>query len=631
MLNIRQYSHFFALFLLISSCSVRADVQALLQMVDYMGVDYPAAVEGGQVVNEFEYAEMVEFAERITDEVNQLGASPALEDLKGISSELSDAVMSKAQPFMIAEQTQAIRRLLMSNYDIELTPRLAPDLARAEQLYMDQCASCHGETGRGDGLISANMEPEPTDFHDLERAMQRSVFGLYNTITLGVEGTSMTAWPNLDDDERWALAFYVGSMIEDQDMIDNGQQAWGSEPISLTEAVTLSPAEMSRVRESGDALALWVRKFPENLFAGQDSPLNMARTLLATSLQSYFDGNQRDARDQSITAYLEGFELIEAPLRNVDADLMFRAEAAMINYRQGIAAGIAAEDLQVLYDNAFKLLDETEAALSGDALSPSVAFTGSLIILLREGLEIILVLAAIFTFLIKSDRHDALKYVHAGWIAALVAGVGTWAVSSYLFTISGATREITEGLTALIAAAILMYVGFWMHRNANAKRWAAYIKSQLEQALDAKTLWTLALVSFLAVYREIFEIILFYQALWAQVQVEAHSAVFYGAGLAIVMLVLTTWVIYKFGMKLPLSTFFNVSAVLLVALAFIFAGKGIAALQEAGSIAITTIPGPTIELLGIYPNAQSLGLQAVVLVLTFVVIFYEKFLYKSEA
>ncbi len=303
---------------------------------------------------------------------------------------------------------------------------------------------------------------------------------------------------------------------------------------------------------------------------------------------------------------------------------MRRAEAAMIGYRQAIAGGVTPEELQALYDNVINLLNESDAALSGDALSPSVAFTGSLIILLREGLEIILVLAAIFTFLVKSERQDALKYVHAGWIAALVAGVGTWAVSSYLFTISGATREITEGVTALIAAAILMYVGFWMHRNANAKRWAAYIKSQLEQALDAKTLWTLAIVSFLAVYREIFEIILFYQALWAQVNADAHSAVFYGAGLAIVMLVLTTWVIYKFGMKLPLSTFFNVSAVLLVLLAFIFAGKGIAALQEAGRIASTPIPGPTIDLLGIYPNVQALGLQAVVIILTLVVIFYEK-------
>jgi high-affinity iron transporter len=624
MLNIRQFSHFFALFLLITSCSVRADVQALLQMVDYMGVDYPSAVEGGQIVNEFEYAEMVEFAERILGEINQLEPSPALDDLIGISSELSDAVMSKAQPFMIAAQTQALRRLLMSNYDIELTPRLAPDLARAEQLYMDQCASCHGESGRGDGPISANMEPAPTDFHDLERAMQRSVFGLYNTITLGVEGTSMTAWPNLDDDDRWGLAFYVGSLIEDQDMISNGEQAWNTQALDLTEAVTLSPSELTRGRENGDALAFWIRKFPENLFAGQDSPLNVSRELLAASLQSYFDGNQRDAQEHAITAYLEGFELIEAPLSNVDADLMRRAEAAMIGYRQAIAGGVTPEELQSLYDNVINLLNESDAALSGDALSPSVAFTGSLIILLREGLEIILVLAAIFTFLVKSERQDALKYVHAGWIAALVAGVGTWAVSSYLFTISGATREITEGVTALIAAAILMYVGFWMHRNANAKRWAAYIKSQLEQALDAKTLWTLAIVSFLAVYREIFEIILFYQALWAQVNADAHSAVFYGAGLAIVMLVLTTWVIYKFGMKLPLSTFFNVSAVLLVLLAFIFAGKGIAALQEAGRIASTPVPGPTIDLLGIYPNVQALGLQAVVIILTLVVIFYEK-------
>ena len=232
-------------------------------------------------------------------------------------------------------------------------------------------------------------------------------------------------------------------------------------------------------------------------------------------------------------------------------------------------------------------------------------------------------LAAIITFLVKSGRGDALIYVHAGWAIALIAGVGTWAVSNYMFTISGATREITEGITALVAAAILLYVGFWMHRNASAHRWSEYLKSQLQSALDTRTLWTLAVVSFLAVYREIFEIILFYQALWAQVNIDAHSAVFYGAGLAFALLMLTTWLIYKFGMRLPLKLFFTVSAIIMILLAFIFTGKGIAALQEAGSLAASPVPFPRIEMLGIYPNAQSLILQAIVILLAVAVFYYD--------
>ncbi len=603
---------------------VQADVQTLLQLVDYMGVDYAGAVENGQVVNEFEYTEMGEFAGRIQTEISQLEQTAASPELNTLSQQLATAVTAMADPSVIAGLTQTIRELLMTNYNIVLTPKGIPDLARAQQLYSENCVSCHGETGMGDGVAAVGMEPAPTDFHDKDRARQRSLFGLYNTITLGVGGTPMLARPDLSDMDRWALAFYVGGLFADEQLLQSGATAWEQNPLSLIDAVTLSPAELGQMHPQGEALAAWVRHNPDLLFSGKSDPLQLSREFLGNSLQLYRDGKTSEAQDAAVTAYLEGFELIEAPLSNIDSELMMRAEGAMMAYRNAIAQRVSPDQLQTRYDEAIALLDESAAALAGASLSPSVAFSASLIILLREGLEIILVLAAIITFLIKSDRADALKFVHVGWIAALIAGIGTWAISAYVFTISGATREMTEGYTALFAAAILLYVGYWMHRNANAKRWAQYLQSQVKAALTKRTLWTLALVSFLAVYREIFEIILFYHALWAQVNADAHASVLSGAVLALVLLALTTWLIYKFGMRLPLKQFFSTTAILLVTLAFIFAGKGIAALQEAGTLSISPVPGPTIELLGIYPNAQSLMLQAVVVLLAVGVYFYDK-------
>ena len=99
-------------------------------------------------------------------------------------------------------------------------------------------------------------------------------------------------------------------------------------------------------------------------------------------------------------------------------------------------------------------------------LPTSATFLSALVILLREGLEVILVLAAIFALLIKGQRRDALPYVHAGWIAALALGGITWLVASSVVAISGPTREMTEGVTALVAAAILLNVGFRMHEKA---------------------------------------------------------------------------------------------------------------------------------------------------------------------
>ncbi len=604
--------------------SVRADVQTLLQLVDYMGVDYAEAVENGAVIDEFEYAEMAEFSGRIQTETNQLEPTAATVELSSLSQQLTAAVTAKVDPPVIAGLTQSIRELLMSNYNIALTPSGVPDLARGRQLFTENCVSCHGESGRGDGAAAVGMEPAPTNFVDKERARQRSLFSLFNTITLGVAGTPMPARLDMADKDRWALAFYVGGLFMDELSLQAGATAWAQTPLTLSDAVTLSPAELAATYSQGEILGGWARHHPEALFSGKMDPLQYSRESLASSLQLYRDGRVTEARDAAVTAYLEGFELIEAPLSNIDSGLMMRTEGALMVYRNAIAQRVSQAQLQTRYDEAIVLLDESAAALSGASLSPSVAFSGSLIILLREGLEIILVLAAIITFLVKSGRNDALKYVYAGCVIALLVGAGTWAVSAYVFTISGATREMTEGYTALFAAAILLYVGFWMHRNASAKAWNKYLNSKVKTALDARTLWTLALVSFLAVYREIFEIILFYQALWAQANTESHNAVFFGAGLALVLLALTTWVIFKFGMQLPLKQFFTASAVLMVTLAFVFTGKGIAALQEAGTLSISPISGPKIELLGIYPNAQTLTMQALVVLLVVVAIVYEK-------
>lgn len=609
---------------LLLSFAARADVPTLLQLVDYLGVDYPGAVANGQVLSASEFAEMQEFAGRIQSEITQLPATGASEKLQSMSQQLLEAVSAKAAPAAIAGLTQSMRELLMGNYNIVLTPRAKPDLVKGGQLFAQNCAACHGDSGHGDGPAGAVLQPKPTDFHDGERARQRSLFALYNTITLGIAGTPMTPHPELSDMDRWDIAFFVGGFSFDAVSLAQGEQAWQHTPLSLVDAVTQTPAQLAIAHQEGESLAAWSRLHPELLFAGNSNPLQIAREHLSQSLQAYRNGEIRMAQDAAVTGYLEGFELIEAPLGNVDAVLMKNTEAAMMAFRNSISKRESAAQVKQRYDEVLSLLDQSEKTLAAGELSPSVAFSGSLVILLREGLEIILVLAAIITFLAKAGRKDALVYVHAGWALALVAGVGTWAVSAYIFTISGATREMTEGITALIASAILLYVGFWMHRNASAQRWNVFLKSQIQAALDQRTLWTLALVSFLAVYREIFEIILFYEALWAQVANNAHIAVFSGAGFAFLLLMLITWLIYRFGMRLPLKLFFTTSAIVMIVLAFIFTGKGIAALQEAGVVNTYTIPFPTIELLGIYPNMLALALQLVVVVLALAVFLHDR-------
>lgn len=610
------------LMFLISSLA-QAEPRALLQLVDYVGVDYPGAVQDGVVVNPEEYAEMLEFSARIGNELDALAQTASVPaQLTALAKTLVSEIENKGNPLVVADTTAQIRHLMMANFDLELVPRLVPNIETGAALYQQHCAACHGATGRGDGPVAASLAPAPTDFHDAARARERSVFGLYNTITLGVNGTAMTGFDALSDQARWSLAFYVGGLFATDNAFAD-QRATLQQTLTLTQAVTMTPAEIARQFDGGEALAVHARHDPQALFASAPAPLDVARSGMLESADLYQQGNVDGAKKRAVQAYLEGFELVEAPLKNMSPTMMHSIESAMIEYRSLLNGETPVEDVQARAKQIVVLLDDAQAVLNGESLSPSVAFTSSLIILLREGLEALLVVAAMAAFLVKTERYDAMRWLHGGWILALIAGGATWAVSNWLFAISGATREITEGVTALVAAAILFYVGFWMHSRANAQKWNEYIKSQMNSALGKGALWSFAVVSFLAVYREIFETILFYQALWVQVDDGARHAVLLGGMSAVGVLVVVAVMIHRFGLRLPLAKFFTITAYLMIAFAFVFAGKGVAALQEAGRLPMDPVSFPRIDFLGVYPSVQGLSLQALVLILAATVMFWQ--------
>jgi high-affinity iron transporter len=210
-------------------------------------------------------------------------------------------------------------------------------------------------------------------------------------------------------------------------------------------------------------------------------------------------------------------------------------------------------------------------------------------------------------FLRKAERRDVLPYVHAGWLSALAAGALTWAAATYLISISGASRELTEGFGSLLSAVVLISVGVWMHGKGQADAWQSYINEKLSAALSRRSAWFLFLLAFVVVYREVFETILFYAALWSQ---GGRVAMLSGAGVAVLALGLIAWALLSFSKRLPIAQFFSYSALLIAVLAVVLAGKGVAALQEAGLLDIRPLAIlPRIELLGMFPTWEGLGAQ----------------------
>lgn len=594
--------------------------QTIVHMLDYVGVDYPGSVQDGRVINADEYAEQCEFATQVLTLLGELPTAPEQPVLLQQARGLLARVEAKASGSEISALADQLLIGVIHAWNLSVAPRRPPDLQQGEQLYAQHCALCHGQQGRGDGPLAKGLEPTPSDFHDDARMRQRSLYGLYNTVTLGVQGTAMRAFSELSETDRWALAFFTAGLRTDPDMISKGETLWlqgeGRTAFgSLRALVTKTPDQQAPAGSTVDAVRAYLMRQPHALQAGAQEPLAFSRTALDETAQAYARGNRADARRLAIAAYLEGFELVESALNRVDAPLREETEREMMALRTAIDEGWVSEAVTEQSLKVRTLLDRAAETLSSSNVSPSTAFVSSLVILLREGLESILILSTIIAFIVKTGRRDALPYIHIGWMGAVALGGLTWVLARYLLNISGANRELTEGITALLTAAMLLYVGWWLHSRSNAQAWNRYVREQLSTALAQRTLWTMAGISFLVVYRELFEVILFYETLWSQAGSLGHSAVLWGIAAATVLLVLIGSAILRYSVRLPIGPFFAVASSLLALMAVIFVGNGIAALQEAGVLDITRVRFISLPLLGIHPSMQSLVPQAFTLAL----------------
>lgn len=605
-------------------------VPTVAHMLGYIGVDYPTTVVNGKVQDKAEYAEQREFAGRVRELLAKLADVPEKPGLLKQAAELARLIDTKSAGTRVAALTETMRENLLRAYNVSVAPRRAPDLTQATTLYESQCASCHGSDGRGNGPLAKGLDPAPVDFHEQARQEQRSVYALYNAITLGVPGTAMQAYAQtLSEDDRWALAFHVSNYLANEQTRRAGEKLWSSDKYrahfpGLRQVTNLSPRQANAaLGVEGVQVLAYLRVSPAQVMS-KESPLLFSERMLNESLARYQEGQSEQAYELAVTAYLEGFELVEAGLTTQKPELKQQVEREMYAYRNLIKARAPVAELTPVLQRIQALLGEARSLLDDASLTPAVAFTSSFVILLREGLEAILLLAVIVAFLIKTGRRDALKYIHLGWATALLLGVVTWAIATYAVDISGASRELTEGITALLAAAILLYVGFWLHNKLQAQRWKEFIETKVHGALNDGALWSIALVAFIAVYREVFETVLFYQTLWLQAGGGGQHMVLAGFVTAAAALVILSWLIFRFSVRLPLRLFFAINSVLLYILAVVFAGKGVAALQEAGKLPVTSVPFPTIDVLGIHPSVQGLGLQGLLVLAALLFIYWNR-------
>ncbi len=599
------------------------DVQTAWRLLDYMAVDYGGAVSGGQVKSAAEYAEMTEFAGSVSARLSTLPPAPARGQLIAGAARLQRVIAAKGTPEEVARIAHGLAADLLKAYPVPLAPDKAPDLTRGATLFAQNCASCHGMTGDGHGPDAAKLTTPPIAFSEVTRARQRSPFALYQVIDQGIDGTAMQSFANLPSEDRWALAFYAGRFAFPDALASQGERLWKSDPDlrhripDLTTLAGLTPEVLAKTigPDRADAVIAYLRRHPDAVIRQAPGSLTTAREKLARSLAAYRGGDRHAAQELALAAYLDGFEPLEPMLTARDATLMGHIESAMGEFRASLQQGRPADEIATRVEVLNGLFDDADAALSPDAASSASTFLGAFTILLREGLEALLIVVAMIAFLRKAERPEVLPYVHGGWIGALVAGAITWVIATYAIGISGASRELTEGFGSLFAAVVLLSVGIWMHGKAQADQWQRYIREKMSRALSRQSAWFMFGLAFIVVYREVFETVLFYAALWTQGNGGMMLA---GAGSALLLLGLIAWAMLRYSRDLPIAKFFAYSAWLMAMLTVVLAGKGVSALQEAGIVGITPVAGGfRVSIFGIFPTLQSLAAQFLMLIAVF--------------
>lgn len=361
--------------------------------------------------------------------------------------------------------------------------------------------------------------------------------------------------------------------------------------------------------------------------------MDFIRETLQVMLNYYKDGDYQAAYSAARTAYLDSYESVEIPLREIDPDFTLEVEYQFAELRNLIKEQADFEDIEHITVEIKRNLDESERLVSGTGtLAPTIAFSSSFAIIFREGLESVLILGAIITYLEASRNTKFKPFVYYGIIAAIGVTAITWFVASYIVTISGANRNLIEAIAALSATAVLFYVSFWVLNKIEHKKWMEFVKAKVWQATTTGSVIVFVMLSFFTVYREGFETVLFYQAMFGFAKY-MESFVGLGFVLGLLSLLGVYYGMRRLGRKLPLRMLFGLTMGTGAYLSIAFLGNAVRELQTLDLIQYTSMLGiiprfdiTLAKMTGIYPTLETLVAQIILLGVYLVATSYVLFL-----
>lgn len=353
---------------------------------------------------------------------------------------------------------------------------------------------------------------------------------------------------------------------------------------------------------------------------GVRTDIDNIRIKLVDLLQQYKDGKYDKAFATSRSAYLDSYEGIEIPLRPINPDFTLDMEIKFAELRNMIQQHQQYAKIEAKVVEIRSGLDESERLVTGTGvIAPTLAFSTSFSIIFREGLESALIIGAILTYLEASRNSQYKKHVYLGILISIIASIITWFVAQFVIDITGASKELIEAIAGISAVIVLFWVSFWILNKVETKKWIEFVKAKVWQATTTGSVMIFTMLSFFTVYREGFETVLFYQAMFSFAE-NMEIFVLLGLVLGLAVIISIVFVIRKLGKKLPLRVLFGLTMGIGAYMSIAFIGNAVREFQEIGYISTTHLFGiiPRLEInlatmTGIHPTLETTVAQIILL------------------
>lgn len=348
--------------------------------------------------------------------------------------------------------------------------------------------------------------------------------------------------------------------------------------------------------------------------------LEKTRETVDQTLKLLDENRRTEAFSVSREGYLNFYENVEIALRPVDPDLTLRTEQKFAEIRGLLKSDASTSDIRARVVELRNLVDDSERALTDAGLgAPLLAFGQSFMLLLREGLEAVLLLSLLLGYLesTKSTRHA--RPILYGVGAAVLASVVMFFAVDAIFSVLPFSEEILNAVIGGLAVVVMLGVSFWLIARLEQRRWLEFMRARVWTAVSAGSATTLALIGFTAVFRQGFETALFARAI-TNYGPGLAAWVAFGALAAIALLAVLSVAVFRYRRVLPMRTLLVVSVVVVALTSIAFAGNAVTSLQQSGVLEfhrLTDWPRLPIflaETTGYHPTVETVAVQATLLV-----------------